>query len=225
MKILYSFMMSVLVCSLSMLVSHGGRVGAQPSMQSQSKQGDKEPPLRLTTTVVTQRYCRQAESDSSDNLRIKLRLRYTNDGRRPLVLYKHDNNVYREMISHSLEDATAQRYVWDLSLTAVTDGRDVTIAGPIPSASFVVLQSGQCFETETETTIFIRRDSTGRDADGLLSGEYVLQVRVSTWPESEGLAEQLRSRWQGIGTLWFRDVTSVPMPFNIASNRRLVNCP
>jgi hypothetical protein len=94
----------------------------------------------------------------------------------------------------------------------------------IPSDLFVILRPKQSFEAEEETTILVRRDNTGGESDGLLAGQYVLQVSVSTWPESESFAETLRNRWQDIGVLWSSDITSSPMPFKIEKDRRLENC-
>lgn len=201
-----------------------GTFTTAPKPLAPTYRAEEELSLRLTTKVLTQRYCKEPGSDVSDNLRIKLGLRYANVGSRPLILYKHENTVFREMISRDQLDAAAHRYVWDFSLTVVTGGKDATIDSPVPGASFIVLRPGQFFDGEAETTVFVRRGRAGKESDGLLPGEYVLQVAVSTWPESESLAERLRTRWQGIGSLWFRDITSAPMLLRIEKNRKLVNC-
>jgi hypothetical protein len=114
--------------------------------------------------------------------------------------------------------------VWDFSLTTVTGGKDATIDSPVPSASFVILRPGQSFDGEAEVTVFVRRGRASKESDGLLPGKYILQVSVSTWPESESLAERLTKRWQGIGTLWFGDLTSETMQLKIDKHRSVVNC-
>jgi hypothetical protein len=181
-------------------------------------------PLRLTSNLISQRYCREPDSENSDNLRMKLQLRYVNSGPHPLILYKYDNTVSRTMVSRDPADATVERYIWDLSLTTVTGGKNVTIDSLAPSSSFCVLPSNQSFETEVETTIFVSRADNSVESDGLPPGEYFLQVVVSTWPHSESLAERVRDRWRAFGLLWSDDIKSEPMQFRIDSDRPTRDC-
>jgi hypothetical protein len=155
---------------------------------------------------------------------MKLRLRYTNEAQHPVILYKHDNTISREMVSSNLADARAQSYVWDLALTTVTGGKRETIETATPSMSFSILRPGQFYEAEQEITLFVRRTRNGKESDGLPPGDYFLQVIVSTWPESFSLAEHLGDRWQAFGTLWSGALKSEPMPFKIDERRRVVNC-
>jgi hypothetical protein len=191
---------------------------------AQISSAEKADPLQLTTSIVAQRYCKNPDSDVTDSIQITLRLRYTNTGSRPLILYKHENTIFRQMISRDLLDAAARRYVWDLSLTVVTGGGGAKIDGQVPSDLFVILRPKQSFEAEEETTVLVRRGDTGGESDGLQAGQYVLQVSVSTWPESDSVAETLRNRWRDIGVLWSSNITSSPKPFKIERNRRLENC-
>jgi hypothetical protein len=223
MKFWHSFAVTYLLCS-SLISGLHGRSTTPPRALAQPQGAEKQLLPRLTTSVIAQRYCKEPGSDVSDNLRIRLRLRYTNVRSQALILYKHENTVFREMISRNPSEAAAHRYVWDFSLTTVTGGRDARIDVAVPSASFVILRPGQFFDSEAEVTIFVRRGRAGKESDGLLPGEYILQVSVSTWPESENLAERLRKRWQGIGTLSFRDLTSEPMRLKIDKRRKVVDC-
>jgi hypothetical protein len=129
------------------------------------------------------------------------------------------------MVSRKPSDAEKREYIWDLSLTNVSSGKDTRIDASVPGQSFVVLQPKQFYETETEVPVFVRRNAVGPPADGVLPGDYLLQLTVSTWPESSNLANLLRSRWQGIGTLWSSSITSTPMSFKVARNQRLAECP
>ena len=174
--------------------------------------------LFLTTRVLSSRYDREPGNDTSANLRVKLRLRYTNVGLHSLILYRHDNTVFRQMTSLNLSDAESQRYVSDMSLTVATEGMHVSVDDQVPNASFVVLASGQFYETDAEVTVFVRRGAVSNESDGLLPGQYALQIAVSTWPESDDLAERLRSRWRRIGVLWSKDLISLPMSFTVQSN-------
>jgi hypothetical protein len=223
MKSWQSVAATFLFCS-SLFSGSQGTSTRPPGMVAQTDAAAAKLPPRLTINVLTQRYCKEPGSDTSDNLRMKLRLRYTNAGTRPLILYKHQNTVFREMISRNPLDAAAHRYVWDFSLTQVTGGKDSTIDGPVPNSSFAVLRPGQFFDGEAEITIFVRRGRTSKEPDGLLPGAYFLQVSVSTWPETASMAERLRKRWQGIAPLWFHDLTSEPAQFKIEKNRKVVGC-
>jgi hypothetical protein len=181
-------------------------------------------PLGLTTALISKRYCKEPGSDTSANLRMKLRLRYTNQARQSVILYKYDNTISRAVVSKSPMDALAHRYVWDLTLTTVTDGKKDTRERATPGTSFTVLQPGQFYEAEGEITIFVRQAQNGKESDGLPPGDYFLQVIVSTWPDSVSFAESLRKRWQAIGLLWSGALKSEPMPFMIDEKRRGVNC-
>jgi hypothetical protein len=206
-----------------MMVLQAAYSAAPPGGLPQVDTPDKKLPLRLKTSVLGQRYCKEPGSDVSDNLRLRLRLQYINVGQDQLILYKHDNTVFREMISHDPQEAMENRYIWDLSLMVITTN-DEMINSQVPGTSFVLLPSGHSLEAETEVTIFAKRSSKGKESDGLPPGEYFLQVSVSTWPESAGFAEILRNRWQSFGTLWSSSITSEPMPFKIEGNRKVMNC-
>lgn len=84
-----------------------GYVTTSPKTFAQAYRSRDELPIRVTTTVLSQQYCKEPSSDVSDNLRMKLRLRYTNVGTQPLILYKHENTVFREMISRDPSAAAA----------------------------------------------------------------------------------------------------------------------
>ena len=214
---------TLLLCFVSPSTLHAISNGWPASVFEPAVSHEK-PPIRLTTTLIGQRYCREPGSDTSANLRMKLRLRYTNEAQHAVILYKYDNTISREMVSSNATDARAQRYVWDLALTTVTGGKREIIETVTPSRSFCVLRSGQFYEAEQETTIFVRRTRNGKESDGLPPGAYFLQVIVSTWPESVSLADHLGDRWQAIGTLWSAGLKSEPMPFKIHEKRREVNC-
>lgn len=214
---------SLLLCSSLSSGSHCTSL-TTPGTFAQTEGGEGELPLRLTIKIVALRYCKELGSDTSDNLKIRLLLRYTNCGSGPLILYKHQNTVFREMISRSTLDAAAHKYAWDFSLTQVTGGRDSTIDSPIPGSSFAVMRPTQFFDSEEEITVFVRRGRTDNESDCLLPDDYFLQVGVSTWPETASLAEHLSKRWQSIGALWFHDLTSEPVQFKIEKNRKVLDC-
>src|SRR5262245_61743600 len=168
----FSYLLATTIATITLLCSSlvselRGAPTAIRRTPAQISSAEKADPLQLTTSIVAQRYCKNTDSDVTDSLRITLRLRYTNTGSRPLILYKHENTIFRQLISRDLLDAAARRYVWDLSLTVVTGGRDPKIDGQIPGDLFVILLSKQSFEAEGETTILVRRGDKGEESDGL----------------------------------------------------------
>jgi len=249
MKILYSFMMSVLACSLSMLVSHGGRVGAQPSMQSQSKQAEKEPPLRvlvgtskvsvntarrthdettpnyslkLTTSLLSQKLC--LGDGEVSTLQTRLRLHYSNAGQRPIILYKRSNEGASIIVSRTAVDADASRHELNLSPTILRSREPRLTETQRLDHSFIIMPQGSSFDTETEVAIPFAANDQSTPAGTIKAGEHVLQIRVITWPGSIDLAETLGKRWKQRGYLWHEVVQSEPMPFRIEQQAKLEDC-
>lgn len=199
-----------------------GREGLPPNMEdAPALPLHVESSLRLTTSILASRYEKEPGNDSSANLRLKLRLRYLNVGSTSVILYKHDNTVFRQMISRSVLDAESQRYLSDLSLTTVTDGAPGLRETVVPTPDFVVLPAGGSYEAEAELTIFVRRGGSAKESDGVTPGEYALQVCVSTWPGEATLADRLSNRWNELGALWSKDITSLPMEFTVEDNPKL----
>lgn len=206
-----------------------GALSTQPyarnrSVVGQTNSTEQEHPLRLTTSIISQRYCKgDAEIDV---LQMDLRLCYTNIGKQPLILQKGSSDVFRVRVSRNTEDALSKRFEVDASVTRVTNGRGMNIEAPSPGKLFVILSPGMSFETQADAFVNVAHSgASGIKGVTLDDGEYVLQLRVSTWPASESLAEQLHKRWKRSGVLWFNDITSAPMRFKVEKNRSVVECP
>jgi hypothetical protein len=180
------------------------------------------PPLQLTTSIVNQRYC--AGDEDLDSLQLELRLCYTNIGRQPLILYKGSNNISCVMASHNAEDAAAGRFEANGSVTTVTAESHVEIEAAAPGEMFLVLPPGASYETEAEVSVLVARGGVSQVAGAVTAGEYVLQVKVPTWTESDDLAKKLRRRWRQGGFLWFEPITATPMPFRVEKQRPVVSC-
>jgi hypothetical protein len=207
-----------LLCSGLLLVA-GARANIVSERDSDALQ---RPPLQLSTTVISQDYC--TGDAELDGLRMKLLLHYANSGQQPLILYKGSNLVSRLMVSHNSEDAAARRFELNASLTQFTEGGDVKVEAPTPGSLFVILAPGASYDTEESVSVFAVRDDARRIGGAISSGEYVLQVRVSTWPESGDLARKLHDLWQPSGRLWYEPVISAPMRFKIDRNRLVRDC-
>lgn len=173
------------------------------------------PQLQLALSVADRRYC------STTNLRLKLRLVFTNIGNMPIVLDRQSSTVGNYKVSRTPEDAANNKYeadvIIDYSLLHI-------FRFDLPSESkFVILKPKESYETETELDIPFIYDGTASTNDDLHAGSHVLQIKVWTWyyPQS---AEEWRVRWQAKGFLWSDAVTSLPMQFTLEKHPRLAKC-
>jgi hypothetical protein len=182
--------------------------------------------LELATSIVRQRYCKSSDPAAYNTLRLDLRLRYKNIGQQDLILYKGSSIAYREMVSANVQDAARMHYILDLSLMVDVQGLPEIDRGPIPDKNFIILQPGARFEptTSTEAVLFLKRSDEEKVADAFGSGEYVLQVQVSTFPYPQSLENELRQRWKTSGELWTSGITSGPMTFNVEKDRKAFDC-
>lgn len=202
------------VCSLTIQGQVPERRAGE-NLQGGTLQAPK--PLRLTTSIINQRYC------ASNKLVLTLNLQYTNVGDRPLILFKVAKTIGRAMVSRSVKDAEAKRYAqaWDINNLVMMNYSVVDT--PSPGNLFAVLNPGESLNDEDDVHVFIN-DGDLVNRKSLLPGDYTLEIRASTWSASPEYAEKLRARWQHYGELWTRDVKSLPMSFKIDEERPIVNC-
>ncbi len=182
--------------------------------------------LELTAVIVNQRYCKSSDDEGHNTLRMYLRLRYKNTGRQAVILYKSGSVVYREMVSLNAQDAAERKYVFDLSLMAGVQGTIADSDSAAPGKEFVILSPGDTFETTAKegVVIFLKRTDDQKADDALGSGDYILQVSVSTFPYPQSHADKLRNLWRSSGVLWSSDLTSSPTPFKIERHYHPVQC-
>jgi len=178
--------------------------------------------LRLDIIPVRERYCEA--TDELASLRIKSRLRFTNAGPEPIILWKGRGLIQRVMLGRTLEDIGAKRYVQSASITTFTTTLEVKLSlGPSPGSSFVVLAPGESYEVEAEPSILVARHSGSPDWPK--PGRYLLQVEVETWPETQELGGILAARWKEWGNLWMRPtVLSTPLPIDVRKNPKVGDC-
>lgn len=185
---------------------------------TQAVAGGKPPKrdaLQLATSIIDEMYC-------DNQLRLALQLKYTNVGSQRLILDRYSSAVFRSLVSLNAEEARAQRYEQDVQLT--TNVININpLAEQLPNENFVILEPGDSYTTRTQVIIFTDRADT--DSPRLAAGEYVLQIKVQTWYDSEKLAKRLRNLWKPTGFLWTADVTSTPMPFRVKPDAVAVKCP
>jgi hypothetical protein len=197
--------------------------GAGTNRDTEPKQS--QPHLKLTTSTMKQQYCRDEES-GQNTLRLVLQLRYENIGQLPIILYKGSGVINREMVSLNYDDAANGKYAINILPSVYVQGTPEISGSNVPDKYFVVLPSGGVFEktATTECVIFLKERNDRNYGGAVSSGEYLLQVGVSTFPYSDTSAATLRNRWQANGILWSDDITSAPMSFKVERNARLVDC-
>ena len=219
----YSCLVIALLLFFKAMVVSSLQPGAPTSNDAaESRDMAQEQALRLTTSITRQRYC---EADAEvDALQIHLKLRYTNTGQEPIILDKDSYSIFRAMVSHNPEEAEAKQYVTDIhySIYLVREGKP-RVYGETPDTSFVVLKPGDFYETEGAVTLTALRGDL-KLRGHLEPGKYVLQVMPAPWNETESLAKKLRVRWRQCGILWYGNITSEPMPFDVVKDRRVINC-
>ena len=202
-------------------------INAQPGIDGTSahpiaQQKRDGQPLRLAMNVVDEKYC--AGDADLDALKLNVRFTFTNISHRQLILYKSADLISQIMIGETLADIEAGKFQVDSSVTQLITGEEKCFRGSVPSRCFVVLPPGASYEAQTTLRIFVVREEKREITGAVASGEHFLQVRVSTWPESEGLSKELRRRWEHTGSLWYVPITSAPMPFKVDKKRKVVDC-
>lgn len=218
-----NLLVSLLFCLLCTLLSNAQWGSSVPSGEKQMSIPRTTIALQLTMKIVGEAYCK---GDSElDGLRLDVLFNYTNVGNQPLILYKGSNLVSRTMVSRNPVDAAAKRFELNSSLTQLTAGGSECFKGLVPNKCFVILTPDSSYEVKGVVGIFAVRDDARRIEGAISSGEHVLQVEVPTWPESNELAIKFRSLWQPSGCLWYEPLTSSPMSFTVAKQRKIVDCP
>jgi len=178
-----------------------------------------KPALQLKTSIVNERYCR----DGGESLRIRLRLHYQNVGHYTLILYKGASLVSQYFVSRTVTAARRKHYVEHVRNEIIFPSEQETLDSARPTEAFAIIEPGKTFVIETEVDIPVR-DKSDPHSGFLSPGGYVLQIVVSTWLQSPGLARVLNTRWRKTGLLWYRPVTSSPMSFDVREDRNPVKC-
>jgi hypothetical protein len=174
--------------------------------------------LRLDLEVISQRYC---NGDSEvGTLQLKSKLRFTNTGQRPLLLFKGAGMISRVIVASTADGGA--RPELDMLVTTISDSSHAMHRTDRPGTNFVTLHTNKAFETDGLVAIPFRRAET-RIAS-LIPGLYFLQVSAETWPDSRQPGTVLREHWKAFGYLWLDSVTSRPLAVTIDRNPTIVSC-
>jgi hypothetical protein len=179
--------------------------------------------LQLTTTLIRQSYCQS--DDDLDSVRLEMWFKFTNTSNTPLILQKGNNLVVHQTVSRNKVDAAAKLFETGASITWLSsEGDGHCYQGGKPTSCFVILPPGKSYRLRGAANVFAVRDETKQISGAVGSGEHVIEVMVPIWPESTELGNEVRDRWRASGLLWFKSVTSDPMPFTIAAQRKVAAC-
>lgn len=182
----------------------------------------QERDLQLAASISGQATC--AVSQSVDALRLTLQLRYTNVGRRKLILYKGNRLFFQIFVSRGSSEAQARRNELRTTHSRYFDEQPERIISAAPGSVFTTLSPGASYETRQVISIPVARDGEGRFNVSIAAGEHVLNVAASTWYESKKLAEDLRERWRTRGYLWTDPVSSNAVAFTVDNQRATTVC-
>ena len=199
----------LLALMLGFSISSSPVVARRAGVLANSQQDQAK--LRLYTTIVNERFSLER---GDRTLRLTLKLTYTNDGPRPILLDRKSTLIYRTMVSKSLKAAASQRYIEDQTFY-FTDLNKAGMRGASDpeEQAFIRLEPGESYTVLDEPEVVL---STGpKTAKEFLSGgDYFLQVQVATWYYWADWKEY-RERWSDKGYLWSSNMTSEPMPFTV----------
>ena len=179
---------------------------------------DQSQLLRLTTSVVKEDYC--SEMDATF-LQWRLKLIYTNVGKRPVLLDSKSKFIYRPLVSRDLKAASARQYEQAPS-SFYPDLSKLGFESTPKEDSFILLKPGEVFNVEADCRVRVD-DGIPEIENDLRVGDHVLQVRVATWYYYADAATY-RAQWKSRGYLYSGNIISVPMPFTIKKERTVTAC-
>lgn len=176
--------------------------------------------LQLTTSISNLSYCSNTIYENEFDVFIKLRLTYTNTGLKPIILEKEPNLITYWRAKPNLKELESADYTHEFWMSSDNEG--VTEIGNVPSANFVVLQSGESYRSEADIQISSAKDLIERKV--ITTGAQHLQIVIPKWSGDEKQARFLKDKWKKVGVLYYGSVHSQPMLFTIESQPRIVEC-
>ena len=174
------------------------------------------PRLELTTSVLERRYCR------GDDLRLKLRLHYVNNGGVPVIMHVY-HSVRLAYVSQSAADALGGKHRPSMHYSPLYVRLAPLPEEAEPGDEFVTIKPGASYDGEAYVGLPLRAVERG-SKDDLPPGDYALRVVVRTWYGRAAKAEELRTRWSSFGFFWSDEVTSQPMALRIESRPPTEDC-
>ena len=183
-----------------------------PTIRSSSPGKDTD--LQLTTRVLEQRYCNDANSEDQFSVKMQLELQYKNTGKAPIIFEKSSDLIL------GYKSAADLKYLQSLpfqEFAAARHHRGVSETGDKPSSDFVILRPNQTYLIEA----YFRLPYSNEWA---LKENQILQIVVGVWSGTKKQSEELKAKWKSMGLLWTDDARSQPMPFSIEQDPQIEEC-
>ena len=160
--------------------------------------------LGLSTVIIS-----RAQPGNSA-LEMKLRLRFTNSGRRPLILHRRSLLLIETGVFEDVERTTIDTFAQVSAMSYVphpySSIRYERLVRASPGKEFIILLPRRAFDIVKSVTAPLGRSNR----------RYLLTVKVATWNVSrQDLASKLRRKWHRFGQLWSETVESKPMAFSV----------
>lgn len=211
-KVLFSAtaVLAVFLC-LSLPVEGRGR----------DKTAQPRPKLILKPTVVASTYC------SASNLRLTLKLTFTNSGSEPILLRKEGFFVSRYFVSSDLEALNKRRH--ELNVRGVPSSVMIIkhrLQDKVGLAESLVthLETGASHVATIQLYVPYIYDATDPRANALRPGDHVLQLLVWTWLDTKPFAASLQKQWRTRGFLWTETLVSEPVLFTVSNTKTISGC-
>lgn len=188
--------------------------------EGQQRKQLSAPKLELTGAVRDSVYC------SAANLRLTLQLSFHNTGSRPILLRKDGFPVGRYKVSRDKQQLRAGKYELNIApmMNSVGILKHRLEGKAIDQSAFITLEPAATHTVLIQLNIPFIEESKQRSQDSLAPGDYLLQVLVWTWLDSQSFATQSREKWKDQGYLWTKSITSEPIPFTVTKERIISAC-
>jgi hypothetical protein len=194
--------------------------GAGAHAQRMSTGRDTRPMLQLKATVVDSTYC------EASNLRLTLQLTFHNTGSVPILLRKEGFRIGRYLINRDLGARRKGKREADVvpmmnSLWVLMNRLE---GRTIDESVFVKLEPGGSYIVPMDLHLPFVQEDDSPSPDSLRRGNYLLQVLVWTWLDTETFANHLQYEKNADGFLWTKSVMSELTPFSVGQNKKIKDC-
>jgi hypothetical protein len=186
----------------------------------------QDQPLKAVPEVIGTRYCYGDAEVFSVSL--ELRVKYVNRSERTVILDKEIGKAwYGEKVARTLEDLHAGKYEYNPNIDWFFSDKDKLPNKPnaeSPGPDFVILSSGQTFESEINTGVVAQYDNPKDVVGSIRPGVHVFQMELSAW-NHPGEASEFAKSWSKFGDLVTGLVKTEPLEIRIPSNPKVErNC-
>ena len=167
--------------------------------------------LAIEPSVLDSKYC--LEAHGAVTLRLRMRLRYHNNGTRPVLtprfygllgykLFRDQDSVARNRPEGQVKFRKQQ----------MLDTAQLDRSKPDPRF-FEIVAPGASFAGNSAEVLLLVRSGSGRRS--LPDGDRFLRLTIDHWPDRRAPGERLRRSWAALGLLWLDPVESSAGKINV----------